>query len=97
MKNTRDKEYLEIFSEQSKKSRISQKYQLIGLMIADLLNDRSHKSLYIKLAKENNIERLLSIAKDVASRKNIERKGAYFMKILQRERSPDDRHAIKRD
>lgn len=77
-----NKDYLEILKERAKKSHVYRKYQMIGLMIAQLLNDEKHKSLYIKLAKEHNNEHLLSIAKDVAERKNIENKGAYFMKVL---------------
>lgn len=77
-----NKDYLEILKERAKKSHVYRKYQMIGLMIAQLLNDEKHKSLYIKLAKKHNNEHLLSIAKDVAERKNIKNKGAYFMKVL---------------
>lgn len=80
--NETGKEYFEIIKERAKKSRVYKKYQLIGLLIAQLLNDEKHKSLYIKLAKKHNNECLLSIAKDVSKRKKIENKGAYFMKIL---------------
>ncbi len=59
------------------------KFQMMGLEIARLLNDEKHKSLYIKLAKQNDSDILMSIAKDVSQRKNIENKGGYFMKILQ--------------
>jgi len=52
MKSLIDDEYLNKLNEQSKNSRISRKYQLMGLLIADLLNDKAHKALYIKLAKE---------------------------------------------
>lgn len=88
MKSLIDDEYLNKLNEQSKNSRISRKYQLMGLLIADLLNDKAHKALYIKLAKEydppSGGEKLLAWAKDVSTRK-IERKGAYFMGILKRE------------
>jgi len=65
----------------SKESRVYRKYQLTGLLIAEILHDEKHKALYIKLAKENNGERLLALAKDVAERKNVKNKGAYFMRM----------------
>lgn len=74
--------YLKLLKERAKKSRVYKKYQFTGLLIAELLNDNKHKSLYIKLVKKHNNEHLLDIAKDVAERKNIKNKGAYFMKIL---------------
>ncbi len=76
------KSYLDTLKERSKKSRVYKKYQLIGLTIAQLLNDEKHKSLYIKLAKEFNQEKLMSLAKDISERKNIENKGGYFMTVL---------------
>ena len=79
------KDFLKTIKERAEKSKIYKKYQLIGLVIAQLLNDEKHKSLYIKLAKEQNADVLLSIAKDVSERKQIENKGGYFMKILSKE------------
>ena len=79
-----NKDYLEILKERIKKSHVYKKYQFTGLLIAQLLNDEKHKSLYIKLAKNHPGSHLLSIAKDVAERKNIKNKGAYFMKVLQK-------------
>ncbi len=76
------KDYLETIKERAKKSRVYKKYQFTGLLIAQLLNDEKHKSLYIKLAKKHPGDHLLSIAKDVSERKNIENKGGYFMKVL---------------
>ena len=84
MKTSEDKNYLETLKERGKTSRVYKKYQLIGLLIAQLLNDDEHKSLYIKLAKKHNNDDLLRIAKDVSERKKIENKGAYFMKVLQK-------------
>lgn len=83
-----DKPYLEILKDRAKKSRVYRKYQLTGLLISQLLGDEKHKSLYIKLAKERNPERLLELARDVAERKNIDSKGAYFMTVLSRTRLP---------
>ena len=73
--------YLKELARRSKESRIYRKYQLTGLLIAEILHDEKHKALYIKLAKEGNGERLLALAKDVAERKNIKNKGAYFMRL----------------
>ncbi|MBI5401506.1 hypothetical protein HZB05_01615 [Candidatus Wolfebacteria bacterium] len=78
-----DKNYIKTIKERGKESHVYRKFQLIGLEIANLLDDNEHKSLYIKLAKEKNPETLLAIAKDVAERKQIGNKGGYFMKILQ--------------
>jgi hypothetical protein len=77
-----DKDYLEILKERAKTSRVYRKYQLTGLLISQLLDDEKHKSLYIKLAKEGNQQKLLELARDVSDRKNVENKGAYFMALL---------------
>ena len=77
-----EKSYLEILKERSKTSRVYRKYQLTGLLIAQLLDDDTHKSLYIKLAKNYNEQKLIALAKDVSERKNIRNKGAYFMRLL---------------
>lgn len=76
------KDFLKTIKERAEKSKVYKRYQLIGLIIAQLLNDEKHKSLYIKLAKQHNPDHLLSIAKDVSERKNIENKGGYFMIVL---------------
>ena len=73
------KDYLKELKKRSKKSHVYYKYQLEGLEIADILGDRRHKSLYIKLAKEFGGEKLLQIAKAIQEDKKIEKKGAYFM------------------
>lgn len=74
--------YLAELKRRSKESRIYRKYQLTGLLLAEILEDEKHKTLYIKLAKDGDGDRLLAIAKDVAERKNVKNKGAYFMKML---------------
>ena len=76
-------EYLELLKSRSKASRIYKFHQFIGLKIAEILDDKKHNSLYIKLAKNSNPEELLLLAKETAERKNIKNKGAYFMKLLQ--------------
>ena len=74
--------YLKKLKQRGKESHVYRNYQLFGLEIAEMLQDERHKSLYIKLAKENGGEKLRRIAKDVADRKGIKNKGAYFMKVL---------------
>ena len=76
-------EYMDELQRRSRESRVYKQYQMIGLLIAEALDDEAHKSLYIKLAKEHDGDELLQIAKDVADRKGIDNKGAYFMKILE--------------
>jgi len=51
-------------------------------MLAEILEDKKHKSLYMKLAKRHGAQKLIELAKDVASRKNVKNKGAYFMYML---------------
>lgn len=76
------KEYIKELKRRAKKSRVYKNYQLIGLEIAQMLQDEKHKSLYIKLAKNNNSETLLATAKDISGKKGIKNKGAYFMAII---------------
>lgn len=78
--------YFEELKKRAKESRVYKQYQLIGLEIADILDDRKHKALYIKLAKENNPEHLVALAKSVAERGLVKNKGAYFMKVLTEEK-----------
>jgi len=77
------KAYLELLKERRKTSRIYRSFQSVGLALADILEDRGHKSLYIKLAKNHNGEKLIVLAKEIASRKSVLKKGAYFMRVLQ--------------
>jgi len=77
------KEYLEILKKRGKESHVYKKFQLTGLLIAQLLNDEKHKALYIKLAKKHG-DALLRIAKDVSERKKVKNKGGYFMSVLKR-------------
>lgn len=57
-------------------------HQMTGLMLAEILNDQAHKSLYMRLAKTYDNDRLLKLAKDIADRANVKNMGAYFMKML---------------
>jgi len=74
--------YLTELARRAKESHIYRQYQLLGLEIATTLSDERHKSLYIKLAKEHGGERLLRLAKEVAERRDVKNRGAYFMTML---------------
>jgi hypothetical protein len=74
--------YLKTLKQRGADSRVYEKHQLIGLELAKLLGDEKHKSLYIKLAKQYGGDRLMQIAKDVADRKEVKNKGAYFMTAM---------------
>jgi len=78
-----EKDYLKTIKERGKESKVYKGFQLIGLEIADLLEDREHKALYIKLAKQYDSDKLLGLAKDIATRENVQNKGAYFMTVVQ--------------
>lgn len=80
--------YMDKIKERQKDTRVSKPYQLIGLEIADILDDRRHKALYIKWAKEKNAIELLRLAKEVDERKNVKNKGAYFMRLVTGEPKP---------
>lgn len=82
------KDYLEKLKERGKESRVYRDFQALGLEIAEILGDRSHRALYIKLAKMHDAKKLLALAKDVAERKHIKNKGAYFMSLVNKK--PDD-------
>ena len=75
-------DYLKNLKQRGKDSHIYRKYQLLGLEIAQVLQDEKHKSLYIKLAKEHGADKMMRIAKEVAERRGIKNKGAYFMRVL---------------
>ena len=77
--------YLNKLTRRGKESHVYRRYQLVGLEISQILADEKHKALYIKLAKEHDADRLMRLAKDVATRSAVKNKGAYFMTILARE------------
>ncbi len=77
--------YMDELARRGKESHVYRKYQLIGLEISEILRDERHKALYIKLAKEGGADRMLALAKDVATRDEVKNKGAYFMAILKQE------------
>ncbi|MDO8557314.1 MAG: hypothetical protein Q7R98_02515 [Candidatus Jorgensenbacteria bacterium] len=74
--------YLETIRERGKKSKVYCKYQETGLQLAEILEDRKHKALYIKLSKEHDEQKLLQLAKNIAEKRDVKNKGAYFMRIL---------------
>jgi len=67
--------------ERGKKSKVYSQHQLLGLEIATLLGDERHKSLYIGLVKKYPNVNFLALAKDISTRKGVENKGAYFMRV----------------
>lgn len=79
-------EYLKEIAERTKKNRVYRKYQSTGLALAEILEDQEHKSLYIRLAKQYDEEKLMTMAKNVAEGKDIRNRGAYFMKLLKEAR-----------
>ncbi|MCK9187240.1 MAG: hypothetical protein PHH27_02860 [Candidatus Colwellbacteria bacterium] len=85
MEKTQFDSYLDKIRERSKKSRIHSKHQMIGLMVAETLDDPKHKALYIKMARDNNGEKMLYIAKSIADNPKVKNKGAYFMRLWQLE------------
>jgi TnpA family transposase len=82
MKSVRPSNYLETLKSRGAKNRVSQSFQLVGLEIATILKDMPHKALYIKFAKEYNPGQLLALAKDVAERREVKNRGAYFMRVV---------------
>lgn len=79
-------DYLKEISKRQKENRIYQKFQLIGLALTEILEDSSHKALYMRIAKNRDGDQLLNLAKMIAEKKNIKNKGAYFMKMLKEEK-----------
>ena len=64
------------------KAHVTERFQLIGLEVATALKDFAHRALYIKYAKELGSDRVLALAKDVASRRDVKNPAAYFMKMI---------------
>lgn len=87
MEKVSKSKYLDVLKERRSKTRVSKQYQSTGLTLAEILEDGDHKSLYIKLAKQYDAQTLIGLAKDVALRKQVKNKGAYFMRVLQQYKS----------
>lgn len=70
---------------------ISREFQSFGIYLTEQLDDYKHKSLYMKLAKENHrsvLEKALSFAVDSGARN----KGALFMwKLKQLRNNSNDK------
>ncbi|MDD5430770.1 MAG: hypothetical protein PHP03_00900 [Candidatus Pacebacteria bacterium] len=79
--------YFELLEERGKQSKVYKSYQATGLMLAEILNDNSHKALYIKLSKIHNSQFLIGLARKIAEKKDIRNRGAYFMKVLKEEKN----------
>ena len=90
-------EYLDTLKKRGKESRVHREYQLIGLEIAEILNDNDpeNKAIYIRLAKYQNAHLLRGIAKKVAEAHNVKNKIAYFMSLLPRKISKPKSHGGK--
>lgn len=80
-------DYIKLLKDRAKESKVYSEHQATGLLLAEILEDEPHKSLYIKLAKENKSDYLLKLAKSVADRAGVKNMGAYFMKLLKKESS----------
>ncbi len=78
-------DYKELLQKRAKQSKVYSSHQMIGLMIAEALEDQEHKALYIKLAKNGDSDKLLKLAKSVSEKKDVKNRGAYFMRIWQME------------
>ena len=81
-------ENLKLFAETLKKRRkyLTKDYQVLGLRLADELEDWDHKSLYIRLAKNTSVdllEKALYFVKD-QTKNTIRSKGRLFMWKLKR-------------
>ena len=75
-------EYIKTLAKRAKESKIYKEFQSTGLMLAEILDDRENKAIYIRLCKIYDNQELIRRARDVAERQNIKNMGAYFMKIL---------------
>ena len=88
MRKLKEDGYIMRLRNRKKKSGAGTSHQLTGLVLAEVLADKGRKSkaIYIKLAKEYDNSALMALAKDVASRDGVRNKGAYFMRVFQKER-----------
>lgn len=89
--NDKENPYLDKLRKRAEESKVYSEHQMTGLMLAEILHDEEHKSLYMKLAKEYDTDRLMRLAKDIADRPNIENRGAYFMRLLHSDADLDNR------
>lgn len=93
-----NKDYLSTLKERVKKSRVYTHTQSTGLLLTEILNDKEHKSLYMRVSKMYDNVQLIRLAKDLSERKNVDNRGAYFMrmlKTLERTDLPADKPAFE--
>lgn len=88
--------FLEELRKRGQESKVYKEFQLTGLLLAELLGDEKHKSLYIRLAKTAPKTRLIALAKDVSERRGIKNKGAYFMRVWKEAKSPRQKIVIQK-
>ena len=72
---------------QKKNYRISQRFQEVGIEIANKLEDKKHTGLYIKLAKKYKeifLKGILSEVLEIDAKHFIRNKGAYFLTLIQK-------------
>jgi len=74
--------YFKLLNDRVKKSRVYFPHQDTGLILAELLQDKDHVSLYMKLAKKHGDAKLIMLAKTVLEKKEVRNPAAYFMKVL---------------
>lgn len=75
--------YVKELQGRRKKSHVYYPHQLIGLEIAQILDDTKHKTFYMKLAKHYDHSMLMRIAKHVEDSKSVKSRGAVFMHALE--------------
>lgn len=76
-------DYIKTLVKRAKESKIYKPFQSTGLALAEMLDDPENKAIYMRLAKIYDNQELIRKARDIAERKNIDNKGAYFMKMLE--------------
>ena len=75
-------DYIKTLKERMKKSRVYTPFQSTALLLTEILNDKEHKALYMRVSKMYDNQQLIGLAKDLAERKNVDNRGAYFMRML---------------
>lgn len=74
--------YLKTLAKRAKESKIYKEFQSTGLMLAEILDDRENKAIYMRLSKIYDNQELIMKARDIAERRGIKNMGAYFMKMI---------------
>lgn len=79
--NVEKEDYLALLKKRAKETRAFRSFQVVGTDVADMLNDRKHIALYIKIAKKIDAQTLLQVATTVVQTNGVKNQGAYFMSI----------------